>query len=105
MTESTDLNWTYRVDEHLGVYIYNNTQEEPVFFQPTWPNGDTWLDTAEATEWAEARINEFLDPTAPLAGVDRDHKLTPRPTEEDVRMHKLQSLGLSVDDLKALLGL
>jgi hypothetical protein len=95
----------YELDENNGINIFEEGNEIPVIYQPHWPDGTPWADAAEARSWAEIKIAEITDPEAPLAGNSPSEPTFPRPTEEDMRLARLRATGLSVDDLKALLGL
>jgi len=95
----------YELDENNGINIFEEGNEIPVIYQPHWPDNTPWADAAEARSWAEIKIAEITDPEAPLAGNSPSEPTFPRPTEEDMRLARLRATGLSVDDLKALLGL
>lgn len=99
------MSYTYRIDENNAIYIYTEGIEEPIFFQPHWPDTTPWADQAEATAWAEAKIAEVTDLDAPMAGLSPDKPTMPKPTPFEMAENNLRAMGLSVNDLKLLLGL
>jgi hypothetical protein len=50
-----------------------------VIYQPTWPDGTPWSDSAEASAWAEQQILSIEDLTADLAGPSPTTPVIPRP--------------------------
>ena len=63
------------------VYLFDAGSDVPFLKRPTWPNGDEWQD-GEAEAWATQAILALTDPTADLAGPDRENHPQPRPVEE-----------------------
>jgi hypothetical protein len=96
----------YEIDPvTFAINIYDGKNPEPFWFQPDYPNGDKFDSYAEAETWAKLAVKSH-DPTygfyAPNGkGLDGEAK----PTEAQMLAAKLQRTGLTVDDLKTLLGL
>lgn len=65
------------------LFVYEADREIPFLRQPTWPNGDAW-EPGEAEAWAEQTILALTDPTAELAGPDRENHPQPRPVIEEL---------------------
>lgn len=63
------------------VYMFDEGADVPFLKQPTWPNGDEWLE-GEAENWAEQMILALTNPDADLAGPDRENHPQSRPVEE-----------------------
>jgi hypothetical protein len=105
------MRFIYEIDDADGFAIklwdtdFPNENNEPIMYQPHYPIGEVWESKEEAISWAEAKIAEISDPDAPYAPVGRGIPATPKPTEEQIREAKLASLGLTVEELRALLGL
>jgi hypothetical protein len=101
------MSYTYRIDaaNDNAVYIYREGIEEPMFYQPHWPDTTPWADEAEATAWAEAKIAEITIESAPMAGPSPDQPTVPKPTRLEIVENNLRSMGVTLDDLKELLGL
>jgi len=58
--------FTFTIDENNAVWGYAPEQEAPCLFQPHRPNGDAWVDVADATAWGEAWVAHMTDPTNPF---------------------------------------
>jgi hypothetical protein len=95
----------YEIEDNNTVKIYDDINPEPFWLQPTYPNGDSFDSVEEATIWAELAIASQLDDSAPYPPNGKGQDGLPKPTAEELREAKLQRLGLSVDDLKILLGI
>jgi hypothetical protein len=105
MTYST--NWHYEVDETDGntIRIFDGTSEVPFILQPHWPDGTPWATKQEAENWATATIASN-NPDEPMdAGFSPSQPLVAKKTPQELAAMRLQATGLTVDDLKALLGL
>ena len=70
-------NLTYIIDAE-GVKIFEEGQDVPFLLQPNWADGDAW-EEGEAESWAAQKVLELTDPTADLAGSNRDNHPRPRP--------------------------
>ena len=105
MTYST--NWYYEVDETDGntIRIYDGVSTVPFILQPHWPDGTPWATKQEAENWATATIASN-NPDEPMeAGHSPLQPLVAKKTPQELAAMRLQATGLTVDDLKALLGL
>lgn len=96
----------YEIDENTyAINFYDGVNVEPFQYQPHYPNGDSFDSYEEAEEWAKLAIKAH-DPNygffAPNGkGLEPERK----PTESEIREMRLKAIGLTVDDLKALLNL
>jgi hypothetical protein len=62
------MNLRYEVDQNdFSVKIFSDTQEQPIIFQPDWPNGTPWGSSTEAELWAQLCIQAIVDDNAPYA--------------------------------------
>lgn len=54
----------YEVTEAKEVMAWNDelVQTEPFLYQPHYPDGSPFADTADAQAWAEAWYASFIDP-------------------------------------------
>ena len=105
MTYSTS--WYYEVDETDGntIRIFDGTSEVPFILQPHWPDGTAWASKQEAENWATATI-AANNPDEPMeAGPSPSQPLVAKKTPQELAEMRLQATGLTVEDLKALLGL
>ena len=63
------MRFRYEIDEQNAVRVWDdeNPTENgaPFFYQPDRPDGLPWADRAEAEAWAEAFIEELVNPPAP----------------------------------------
>lgn len=96
----------YKIDaETFAISLYDGIAAEPFQFQPDYPNLDKFDSYAEAEEWAKSAIKSH-DPDYgfyPPDGKGLPEK--PKPTEAQILESKLQRTGLTVSELKTLLGL
>lgn len=96
----------YEIDESTyAIKIFDGVNAEPFMFQPHYPNGDSFDSFEEAENWAKEQIKAqnpeygFFAPNGKgLAG-------EAKPTPAQLFEYKLASIGLTVDELKAALGL
>jgi hypothetical protein len=97
----------YEIDENDGfaIRILHNGAELPVIFQPDWPDGTPWASKEEASAWAELKIGEFDINHTIRAGSSPSEPSKPRPTKAEEVEFALARLGVTVDDLKQVLGL
>jgi hypothetical protein len=96
----------YEIDETtFAVNIYDGMNPEPFWYQPQYPNGDTFDSYEEAEEWAKAAMasqnpeHPFFAPNGKNMAAER------KPDKNQIAEMKLSAAGLTVDDLKTLLGL
>lgn len=62
------MNLTYTVDDTtFAVRIYIEGQNEPIIYQPDWPNSTPWASHTEAELWAQLCIQAIVDNDAPYA--------------------------------------
>jgi hypothetical protein len=50
------MSYRYTVDENFAVRVFNGSETVPFWFQPEYPNGDSFDSTEEATTWAEHAV-------------------------------------------------
>jgi hypothetical protein len=96
----------YEIDETtFAVNIYDGVNPEPFWYQPQYPNGDTFDSYEEAEEWAKAAMAS-QNPEHPFFAPNGKNMAPSRkPDEKQMLEMKLAATGLTVDDLKTLLGL
>jgi hypothetical protein len=96
----------YEINENdFSIKIFDDINEEPFWYQPHYPNGDTFDSVEEATTWAELAI-QSLDPEYNYFAPDgKGLEGIRKPTPLEVAESKLAGLGLTVNDLRALLGI
>lgn len=94
----------YEVNDENAVSIFQDGADVPFWFQPHYPNGDTFDTKAEAEAWAVLAMASQSD-DQPFPPNGRGQTGLPKPTAQELRVAALERMGLSVDDLKALLGL
>ena len=70
----------YEIDQDGALLIYNDS-DEPIIYQPQWPNGAEWSD-GEAEAWADQYILSLTDETADLPGDGPEQPTKPRPVIE-----------------------
>jgi hypothetical protein len=58
------MRYRYEIDAQKAVRVWDdenpNENGAPFFYQPDRPNGQPWLDRAEAQAWVEAFIAELV---------------------------------------------
>lgn len=96
----------YTVDETtFAISIFDDGADVPFQFQPTYPNGDSFDSIEEAGFWAELSIAAHSPDVSLYAPNGKNLEPESKPTPSETKAHALKKLGLSVDDLKELLGL
>lgn len=78
------MNLTYTVDpNNYAVRIYVENRDEPIIYQPDWPNATPWSSSTEAELWAQLCIQAIVDNDAPYApagpGLPGEPKAIPQP--------------------------
>lgn len=74
----------YEIEEGTNaVKVFYDGSDVPSLYQPHFPYGDVWADTAEATTWAELYVASVTDENAPLAPNARGEEGLPKPTAEE----------------------
>ena len=95
----------YEVDStDFAVRIYDDNNVN-FWYQPQYPNGDTFDSYEEAETWAQAALNSQNPEYGFLAPIGKNIPAEPKPTPQQIVENKLAKLGISADDLKTLLGL
>lgn len=62
------MNLTYTVDpNNFAVNIFSEGRNEPIVFQPDWPDSTPWGSATEAELWAQLCIQAIVDNDAPYA--------------------------------------
>ena len=96
----------YNIDSStFEVKVYDDINPEPFWIQPDYPNGDKFDSYEEAETWANLAVLSMDPEYGFFAPKGKGLSGDPKPTEEEIRIAKLAQAGLTVDDLKALLGL
>lgn len=91
----------YMISDNGALSIFDDGSDVPFLLQPTWPDGTPWKDEAEITVWAEAKIAELTDESAPIAGNSPNAPTLPRPSKLD---ELLARSGMTKTELIELLG-
>jgi hypothetical protein len=97
----------YEIDENenYAIRIWHDGENAPAIYQPTWPDGTAWTSHEEAEAWAQLKVREFDPNWTIAAGLSPSQPSTTRPTKEEQIEQALSYLGVSIDDLKQVLGL
>jgi hypothetical protein len=96
----------YEIDPvTFAVSIYDGINPEPFWYQPDYPNTDKFDSVEEAEAWAKLAVKSHDPEYGFYAPNGKGLTGEPKPTEQDIAIAKLERTGLSVDDLKSLLGL
>jgi hypothetical protein len=79
------MNLTYVVDPvTFSVNIFAEGRNEPIVYQPDWPNSTPWASSSEASLWAQLCIQAITDNDAPHApagpGMSGEQKVLPPPS-------------------------
>lgn len=96
----------YEIDsETFAISIYQDGAEKPFWFQPDYPNGDKFDTYEEAETWAELAIKSQDEKYGFTPPDGKGLPENPKPTQEQINEAKLARVGLTIDELKSLLGL
>lgn len=96
----------YEIDPvTFAVNIYDGINPEPFWYQPDYPNGDKFDSFGEAEAWAKLAIKSHDPKYGYFAPNGKGLEGEAKPTEADMLAAKLERTGLTVADLKSLLGL
>lgn len=94
----------YEIDPTtFAIRVFDGVNAEPFWYQPNYPNGDSFDSIEEATAWAEEAVKSqdpnygFFPPNG--KGLEPN----PKPTAQQVTETKLAMLGLTVEELKKVL--
>ena len=75
----------YELEEGTNaVKVFYPDSDVPSLYQPHFPNGDVWVDAAEASAWAELYLASINDENAPFAPNARGEEGAPKPTSEEI---------------------
>lgn len=96
----------YEIDENtFAVKIYDEINPEPFWYQPDYPNSDKFDSYSEAENWAKLAVESFNEDCGFFAPNGKNLPGEPKLTQEQIIENKLARVGLTVDELKTLLGL
>jgi len=91
--------------ETFAINFYDGVNAEPFQFQPDYPNGDPFDTYEEAENWAKLSLQAHDPKHGFYAPNGKGLIGEAKPTAAEMQEAKLKAMGLSVDDLKNLLGL
>ena len=96
----------YEINEKtFAIHLYDGIAPEPFQYQPDYPNTDKFDSYKEAEEWAKLAIKSHDPLYLFFAPAGKGIAGEAKPTEAQKREAKLTQTGLTVADLKLLLGL
>ena len=96
----------YEIDpETFAISFYDGVNPEPFQFQPDYPNTDKFDSYEEAEAWAKLSLQAHNPDYGFFAPNGKGLLGEAKPTAAQMQEAKLKAIGLSVDELKALLGL
>jgi hypothetical protein len=75
---------SYKILDNNTVEIFYDNADEPSLSQPTYPNGDAFVNKADATNWALLYIASIENETAPFAPSKPGELGEQKPTEEEI---------------------
>ena len=91
--------------ETFAISFYDGVNAEPYQFQPDYPNTDKFDSYEEAETWAKLSIQAHDPEYKFFAPIGKGLAGEPKPTETEMAESKLARTGLTVAELKLLLGL
>jgi hypothetical protein len=95
----------YTIDNQtFAINIYDGVNPEPFWYQPDYPNGDKFDSYNEADNWAKLAIQSMDSEYGYFPPNGKDLSPEAKPTAQQIAKYKLEKSGLTVDDLKLLLG-
>jgi hypothetical protein len=92
-------------DKTFAISFYDGINPEPFQFQPDYPNLDKFDSYEEAETWAKLAIKSHDPAYGFYAPNGKGLAGEAKPTEVQILESKLGRTGLTVNDLKTLLGL
>lgn len=96
----------YEIDnETFAINIFQDGADVPFWHQPDYPNGDKFDTYEEAEIWAKLAVKSHDDNYGFTPPDGKGLPENPKPSEEQILQAKLARTGLTVEDLKNLLGL
>lgn len=100
-----EKNIHYKIDPTtFAVSIFDGINEEPFNYQPHYPNGDSFDSVEEATAWAEEAVKSHDPNYGFFPPLGKNLPSEAKPTPQQIAEAKLASIGLTIDELKALLS-
>jgi hypothetical protein len=79
------MDYTFEVNDKKEIRIWGEDKEgAPLFFQPSWPNGQEWESVEQATEWAELFLDSLTNP---------ESEFIPGPSPEEPKRERLEPAG------------
>lgn len=94
----------YEIDDKNAVNIYDGINPEPFWFQPHYPNGDSFDTKEEAETWAKLAVASHTEETAPFPPNGKGLEGLPKPTKEEIARARIQAMGLDLPTLKQMLN-
>jgi hypothetical protein len=82
--------YRYSIDSDNAVRVFANDDEIPFLYQPTFPNGDHWINAEEAENWALLYISSIEDYSMPFAPNGRGQDPIPQLSPEELEIDALQ---------------
>ena len=89
----------------FAISIFVNGESVPFQFQPDYPNGDKFDSYAEAEAWAQTSIQAHDPAYGFFAPSGKNLAQEAKPTPAQILESKLTGAGLTVAELKQILGL
>jgi hypothetical protein len=91
--------------ETFAISFYDGINPEPYQYQPDYPNTDKFDSYEEAETWAQLSIQAHDPECKFFAPIGKGLPGEPKPTETEIAEAKLLRTGLTVEELKSLLGI
>lgn len=74
--------------ENNTVELFTEGQEAPFIRQPHYPNGEAFVDAADARSWAEAYVESVEIAEAPYAPSGPGEERRAKPTAEEIAAYE-----------------
>jgi hypothetical protein len=74
----------YEIDSDNAVRVFYPDSDLPFLYQPTWPNGDAWINSEQSSAWANLYIESIDNESAPYAPDEPGKVGRPKPTAEQI---------------------
>lgn len=78
----------YTVDENFAIRIFNDGETIPFWFQPDYPNSNSFDSKEEAESWAEMAIASYTNESAFFPPNGKNIAPQPKPTAEEIAAMK-----------------
>lgn len=85
----------YDILENNTVEVFYDDNDFPSLRQPNYPNGENFIDRADAENWAQLYVASVENPSAPYAPNGPGQQGLPKPTEEELAAIRAQMESLS----------